>query len=100
MPARKGILFSLGTRPLGTEVTGWVSFVLKDICLVHDHWARRRRGGFYLYRGTFTWYTTTGRRGDGVGFLCDGKILICLRERRSWGEGVFFCQSQERVWRG
>jgi len=34
---------------------------------VHDHWARRRRGGFLNVN--FLKYTTTGCGGDGVGFL-------------------------------
>ena len=40
--------YLLGTRSLGAEATGWVSFVLKDIYLVHDHRAQGRRGGFLL----------------------------------------------------
>ena len=36
---------------------------------VHDHGAQRRRSGFRLSKEFIT-YTTTGPRGDGVGFIC------------------------------
>lgn len=49
-PIFDGIL--LGTRPLGAEATGWVSYVGRN----------------------FTWYTTTGPGGDGVGFLREGVL--------------------------
>jgi len=36
---------------------------------VHDHGAWRRRSGFRLLKDLIM-YTTTGPRGDGVGFDC------------------------------
>ena len=50
---------SLHTRPLGTEVTEWVSFI----------------------RRNFLIYTSTGGEGLGVCFLCDGVILGVVEER-------------------
>ena len=35
---------SLHTRPLGTEVTGWVSFIRRNFPYIHEHWGRRPGG--------------------------------------------------------
>jgi len=70
---------SLHTRPLGTEVTGWVSFIRRNFPYIHEHWGRRSRGVFLLLEGIFITYTTTGLGGDGVGLFCQKEFSLYTR---------------------
>ena len=81
MPAR-GSLFFLKYTTTGHGSDGVGSICSKDIYLVHEHWAQRRRGGFHLFGGYLLGTRTLGAEATGwVSFVMD--ILICLRKRRS-----------------
>jgi len=65
---------------------GFFEFVEGFIFLVHDYWVGSQGDRFLLSRD-FLMYTTTGPRGDGVGFMCPG---INLLRGGEVGSGVSF----------